>query len=216
MPDLFEIMETSRAMRRLKPDPVPDELIARILRAGACAPNGGNFQRWRFLVIKDRKIKEAVQVWYKRAFDRYDASLGEPGEFRDDAARRSWERTRDASRHLADHMGEAPALILVCAQQRRPPQGAAALTMVAPASVFPAVQNLLLAARVYGLAGVLTVNHEPKMSEIREILNMPEDIVIYAMVPLGFAAQRHGPKTRRPVEEVTFLNAWGAPLPQES
>src|ERR1700704_4970539 len=69
MPDLFEIIESCRAMRRLKPDPVPDELIARILRAGSCAPNGGNTQRWRFLVIKERKIKEAVQVLYKRAFD---------------------------------------------------------------------------------------------------------------------------------------------------
>jgi len=69
MPDLFETMQTMRAMRRLKPDPVPDELIRKILQAGVCAPNGGNTQRWRFLVIKDRKIKQAVQVWYKRAFD---------------------------------------------------------------------------------------------------------------------------------------------------
>lgn len=84
MPDLFEIMQTCRSMRRLKPDPVPDELITRILEAGTSAPNGGNFQRWRFLVIKDRKIKEAVQVWYKRAFDetvgpRYLASEPPPG-----------------------------------------------------------------------------------------------------------------------------------------
>ena len=69
MPDLFEIMESCRSMRRLKPDPVPDELIARILRAGIYAPNGGNTQKWRFLVIKDPKIKQAVQVWYKKAFD---------------------------------------------------------------------------------------------------------------------------------------------------
>src|SRR5256885_16097896 len=72
MPDtteLFEIIRTTRAMRRLKPDPVPDELIRKILQAGVCAPNGGNTQRWRFLVIKDRTIKQAVQVWDKRAFD---------------------------------------------------------------------------------------------------------------------------------------------------
>ena len=69
MPDLFEIIESTRAMRRLKPDPVPDELIAKILRAGSCAPNGGNTQKWRFLVIKDPKIKKAVQAWYKKAFD---------------------------------------------------------------------------------------------------------------------------------------------------
>ena len=67
MPDLFETMQNMRAMRRLKPDPVPDELIRKILESGVCAPNGGNTQRWRFRVIKDRKIKQAVQVWYKRA-----------------------------------------------------------------------------------------------------------------------------------------------------
>ena len=84
MPDLFEIIHSTRAMRRLKPDPVPDELIAKILQAGACAPNGGNTQRWRFLVIKDAKIKQAVQVHYSRAFDeiigpRYLKSQPPPG-----------------------------------------------------------------------------------------------------------------------------------------
>ena len=67
--DVFEIIHSTRAMRRLKPDPVPDELIAKILRAGICAPNGGNSQKWRFLVIKDPKIKQAVHGWYKKAFD---------------------------------------------------------------------------------------------------------------------------------------------------
>ena len=67
--DVFEIMQSTRAMRRLRPDPVPDALIRKILEAGACAANGGNFQRWRFLVIKDPAIKQAVQTWYKRAFD---------------------------------------------------------------------------------------------------------------------------------------------------
>ena len=67
--ELFEIIHTTRAMRRLRPDPVPDALINRILEAGQCAPNGANAQQWRFLVVKDRAIKQAVQVWYRRAFD---------------------------------------------------------------------------------------------------------------------------------------------------
>ena len=78
--DLFEIMQTMRAMRRLKPDPVPDELIGKILQAGTCAPNGGNTQRWRFLVIKDRKIKQGVQVWYKKAFDEVVGGLDGLGD----------------------------------------------------------------------------------------------------------------------------------------
>ena len=82
--DVFEIMHTTRAMRRLKPDPVPDALIRQILEAGMCAANGGNTQKWRFLVVKDPAIKRAVQVLYKRAFDkvvgpRYATSAPPPG-----------------------------------------------------------------------------------------------------------------------------------------
>ncbi len=97
MNDVFEIMRTTRAMRRLKPDPVPDELIRRILEAGVSAANGGNTQRWRFLVIKDPAMKKAVQVWYKKAFDevvgpRYAASAPPPGSRRSDmsASTRRW------------------------------------------------------------------------------------------------------------------------------
>ncbi len=108
MPDLFEIIETTRAMRRLKPDPVPDELIAKILRAGACAPNGGNTQKWRFLVIKDRKIKDAVAVWYKKAFDewigpRYRSSEPPPG-----VTKERYLRQVAAVEYLTDHYAEAP------------------------------------------------------------------------------------------------------------
>ena len=84
MLDVFETMENCRAMRRLKPDPVPDDLIAKILHAGTCAPSGGNAQKWRFLVLKDRKIKEAVTAWYKKAYDeiigpRYSSVAPPPG-----------------------------------------------------------------------------------------------------------------------------------------
>ena len=84
MPELFEVLHGTRAMRRLKPDPVPDELIRKILEAGISAANGGNFQRWRFMVIKDRAIKQAVKVHYQRAFDeiigpRYRESAPPPG-----------------------------------------------------------------------------------------------------------------------------------------
>ena len=82
--DVFEIMHTARSMRRLRPDPVPDELIRKILQAGACAANGGNTQRWRFLVVKDPAIKKAVAAYYKRAFEevvgpRYRSSPPPPG-----------------------------------------------------------------------------------------------------------------------------------------
>src|SRR5712692_2332725 len=112
--DLFDIIHTTRAMRRLKPDPVPDELIHKILEAGICAANGGNRQTWRFMVIKDRTIKERVQHFYKRAFDevvgpRYRSSAPPPGS---DAAR--YKRQHAAVEYLTDHYHEAPVWIVAC------------------------------------------------------------------------------------------------------
>ena len=107
MDDLFEIMQTTRSMRRLKPDPVPDELIRKILEAGASAANGGNTQRWRFLVVKDPKIKQAVQSWYKRAFDevvgpRYAKSAPPPG-----VTAERYTRQHSAVEYLTEHFHEA-------------------------------------------------------------------------------------------------------------
>ena len=141
MPDLFETMESCRAMRRLKPDPVPDELIAKILRAGSCAPNGGNTQKWRFLVVKDRKIKEAVAVWYKKAFDevigpRYLTSEPPPG-----VTKERYLRQHAAVEYLTDHFAEAPVWIVACLEDGPTPN------RMAGSSIYPAVQNMVLATR---------------------------------------------------------------------
>ena len=112
--DVFETIQSTRAMRRLKPDPVPDELIRKILQAGVCAANGGNTQRWRFLVIKDPTIKKRVQVFYKRAFDevvgpRYLSSAPPPG-----VTRERYTRQHAAVEYLTDHFHEAPVWIVAC------------------------------------------------------------------------------------------------------
>src|SRR5579872_4264060 len=112
--DLFEIIATTRAMRRLRQDPVPDALIRKILEAGVCAPNGSNAQRWRFLVVKDRTIMAAVQVYYKRAFDEivgphYLNSEPPPGMDRE-----RYLRQRAAAQHLTEHFHEVPVWIVPC------------------------------------------------------------------------------------------------------
>src|SRR5438876_1154799 len=134
--ELFEIMHTMRAMRRLKPDPVPDELIRKILQAGACAPNGGNTQRWRFLVIKDAKIKQGVQVYYKRAFDevvgpRYLNSAPPPG-----VTRERYNRQHAAVEYLTNHFHEAPVWLVACLEE-----ATAVPTRGSGASLYPAVQS---------------------------------------------------------------------------
>lgn len=139
--DLFEIIRTTRSMRRLKQDPVPDALIRKVLEAGVCAPSGGNMQRWRFLVIRDATIKQTVGAYYKRAWDEvvgphYRTSEPAPGMDRD-----RFQRLVAAADHLAAHFHEAPVWIVPCLQGD-------ALTRTTGSSIYPAVQNMLLAARV--------------------------------------------------------------------
>jgi nitroreductase len=134
-------MSTMRAMRRLKPDPVPDELINKILQAAQWAPSGGNTQRWRFLVVKDPEIKKKVLVYYNRLYDetvgpRYASSAPPPGS---DPAR--YQRQHAAVKYLTDHYHEAPVWIVACLEDGEKPD------RTAGSSIYPAVQNMLLATR---------------------------------------------------------------------
>ena len=203
--DLFEIMQTMRAMRRLKPDPVPDELIKKILQAGTCAPNGGNTQRWRFLVIKDRKIKQGVQVWYKKAFDevvgpRYLKSAPPPG-----VTREQYDRQHAAVEYLTDHFHEAPVWIVACLEE------AAAPTRGSGASIYPAVQNMLLAARALGLGATLTTRHLLYEKEAEAALGLPPGVHSYAIIPIGYPMGNFGPVGRGPLKEIVYQDRWGTP-----
>ncbi len=205
MPDLFEIIETTRAMRRLKPDPVPDELIARILRAGACAPNGGNTQKWRFLVIKDRKIKEAVAVWYKKAFDeaigpRYRSSDPPPG-----VTKERYLRQVAAVEYLTDHYAEAPVWIVACLEDGPTP------SRMAGSSIYPAVQNMVLATRALGLGTTLTTRHMFFEKEADAALGLPEGVHSYAILPIGWPMGKFGPVGRGPLKEIVYQDRWGEP-----
>ena len=118
--DLFEIIRTTRSMRRLKPDPVPNDLIRKILEAGVCAPSGGNMQRWRFLVIRDPKIKETVGALYKRAWDEQVAPRYRSGEPAPGMSRERFLRLLDAAEYLAAHIHEAPVWIVPLPRRRHP------------------------------------------------------------------------------------------------
>ena len=106
--DLFEIMATTRSMRRLRPDPVPAALIRKILEAGVSAPSGGNMQRWRFLVVRDPKIKQAIGAYYKRAWDEVVSPRYRVGEPAPGTSRERFARMLNAAQYLADHIHEAP------------------------------------------------------------------------------------------------------------
>ena len=205
--DLFEIMGTMRAMRRLKPDPVPDALIAKILQAGVCAPNGANTQRWRFLVVKDQEIKRRVQVWYKRAFDetvgpRYLKSAPPPG-----VTRERYDRQHSAVEYLTEHFHEAPVWIVACLDE-----GTAAPTRWSGASIYPAVQNMLLAARALGLGATLTTRHLLYEKEAEAALGLPPGVHSYAILPIGYPMGKFGPVGRGPLKEVVYEDQWGRPF----
>ena len=204
--DLFEIMQTMRAMRRLKPDPVPDALIRKILEAGVCAPNGGNTQRWRFLVIKDTKIKQQVQVFYKRAFDevigpRYLTSSPPPG-----VTKERYLRQHAAVQYLTDHFHEAPVWIVACLDE-----GQVSPTRWSGASIYPAVQNMLLAARALGLGATLTTRHLLYEKETEAALGLPPGVHSYAILPIGYPMGTFGRVGRGALADVVYAERWGQP-----
>jgi len=204
--DVFDIMHTTRAMRRLRPDPVPDELIRKILQVGACAANGGNTQRWRFLVIKEPKVKQAVQVFYKRAFDevigpRYLAGPPPPG-----VTRERYMKQHAAVKYLTDHFHEAPVWIVACLDE-----GMAAPTRWSGASIYPAVQNMLLAARALGLGATLTTRHLLYEKESEAALGLPPGVHSYAILPIGYPMGRFGPVGRGPLADIVYAERWGQP-----
>jgi nitroreductase len=204
--DLFEVIRTTRAMRRLKPDPVPDALIRKIIQAGVCAPNGGNTQRWRFLVIKDQTIKRKVQVWYKKAFDevvgpRYLKSTPPPG-----VTREAYNRQHAAVEYLTDHFHEAPVWIVACIEETAPP------TRWSGASIYPAVQNMLLAARALGLGATLTTRHLLFEKETEAALGLPPGVHSYAILPIGWPMGTFGPVGRGPLKEIVYEDQWGQPF----
>ena len=205
MLDLFETMENCRAMRRLKPDPVPDNLIAKILHAGTCAPSGGNAQKWRFLVLKDRKTKEAVAAWYKKAYDevigpRYSSVAPPPG-----VSPEKFKRQHSAVEYLTEHFAEAPVWIVACLEDGANPGPGAG------ASIYPAVQNMVLACRAVGLGTTLTNRHMIHQKEVDKALGLPAGVHSYAILPIGYPMGKFGPVKRAALKDVVYQDKWGQP-----
>jgi nitroreductase len=211
--DAIEAIMTTRAIRHFTDEAVSDDDLRACLAAAQQAPSGGNVQPQQYVVVTDPDVRADVARWYRAAFDRYERSLPEPSEFRDEAQAASWRRTRDASRHLAEHLAEAPALVLflqpVIPWTPSDEDGEMDIGRL-DASVYPAVQNFCVAARALGLGTALTTVIRIHTADVLAALGVPEGrFEIAALVPVGRPSGRFGVAQRKPATAVTHWNRWG-------
>jgi nitroreductase len=194
---LGEAIFTQRSIRRFRPDAIPLEDIHLILDAAVKAPNGGNQQVARFLVVNDRVAIGEFATLYREAW----------WAKRRDEGFREWEdlprRFHPAAR-LADTMGGVPCIVFALALHNGPAD-----------SVIPTVQNLMLAARAIGIGSVPTTLHASVMGRFRQMFHVPEDVGFHFCVPLGYPEGHFGPNVRKSTAETAFLNLWGGPVPWE-
>jgi nitroreductase len=206
--DVYEALYTTRAMRRVRPDPIPEGVQARILDAAIRAPSGGNSQNWRFLLVDDADQKAALgpvyrdclaRLWATVYKEQLDAATAEPGRPEHDQLL----RVQRSAQHLADHFEEYP-LLLFSFVQHDPTGG----------SIHPATWSAMLAARAEGVGSSLTSVFMFRLDDVLEVLGVPrgEGWLFASCVTFGYPTGRWGVAPRRPAHEVSFRNRWGAPL----
>jgi len=192
---LGEVVFSQRSIRRFKPDPIPVDDIHLMIEAAVKAPNGGNLQLARFLVVTDRTLIHQFGAlyheawWAKRRDEGFHDHTDLPARF-EPAAR------------LADEIVDAPCIVFAFALHNGPAD-----------SVVPAVQNLMLAARALGIGSVPTTLHPTVMDRFRAMFGIPDDVGFHFCVPLGYPRGKFGPTTRKPTSETTFLDHWNGPVP---
>lgn len=230
--ELRNVMASMRAMRRLKPDPVPRELIEELVRAATWAPSASNAQHYSFIAVTDRdKMAELGEAW-RSCKAAYEAVQGVIVPGADDDATR---RMMKAIDHQAEHFDETPLVIAACHERlgaekkladprkayalgkdmgwsnfrRFAGAGLASANLSEASSIYPAVQNLLLTARANGLGATLTIWHLFNEAAFRQVLGVPKTHGIYAIIPIGWPMGNFGPVRRRPVDEALHWETWG-------
>lgn len=196
---VLEAIHTTRSMRRLEQRDIPDETLKEILDAAIRAPSGSNQQAWSFIVVKDQETKNQLQKIYASVAYQYFESG--PRTISDGSGEQAMTRVRRSARYLADNLHMAPVLVIACIK------GSPSFGL--GASIFPAVQNLMVAARALGIGSTLTTFHLAREAEVKELLGLPDDVHTAALIPLGYPTGRWGEARRRPVEDVVYLDRHG-------
>jgi len=207
-PLLFEVLRTTRAIRRLKPDPVPEDLLRQLVQAAQWAPSGSNLQSSRWLIVREQAIKERLAELNRTAVLAYLEMRDEAIKTLPEVEARSQRRIHAAIRWQAEHLAEAPAMIIACIALRNQPAEKFAAGLGAGGSVWPGVQNLLLAARGLGLGATLTTLGLSDRTAFKEAVSLPPEVEPACLIPIGYPLDRFGPVSRRPVEEVLRWDRW--------
>jgi nitroreductase len=205
----LEALHTTPSRRYLAPDPIPDDVLWAILDAAIRGPSGGNRQQWGWVVVTDQEIKERVAGWYR---ENWDAAYGQHRDsiLAGDAGSDMSPRGFLGAEHLAHHLEEAPVWVFAVLR------GAADATSPrVGSSIYGAVQQLLLAARAYGIGTSLTTLYGGHEDELRELLGLPDDALTMALIPMGYPAKgRWAEPKRLPVDQVVHWNRWDAVRPR--
>ena len=204
--DVFEALYTTRAMRRVKEDPIPDEIIKSMIDSAIRAPSGSNRQDWRFVAVTDQEVRTQLADIYRETWDYYvksfynsSSDLG-ASNLKDKEQIEAVRRISNSASWLAENYDKVPLLVLTFS--RNDPTGS---------SIYPAIWSLMLAARSHGIGTCLTTVMSFKTEEVYEVLDIPADKgwALNATITAGYPLGKWGVAERKPVEEVTFLNKWG-------
>lgn len=213
---VYEAMRTLRAVRRLRPDPVPDDVLHRVLEAATWAPTGGNRQPWRIIVVKDPDRKKRLGALYREVWEAFSKQYVAALADLPDDERAKNERMVRAGDHLATNFHESPVICIFCFNPKQMAITDAKLervSVVGGGSVYPSVENFLLACRAEGLGCTLTTLLCMREPEVQALLGIPEGWGTAAAIPIGYPLLRgHGPISRRPVKELAFRDSWGEPF----
>lgn len=230
---ILEVMASMRAMRRLRPDPVPDELLERLIEAASWAPSANHLQRYAFVVVTDRdQVAQLATIWLAVVRFYRETFLS---VVRTDIDSEAFRRTLDAIDYEAEHFAETPVLIVACYDFGAYPSAVRGRMLRAPgafrrfgvrrtlamlrnmgtvtdrseaASIYPAVENLLLAARSLGLAANLTTWHLMAEGEVKRVLGIPRGVHTYGLIPVGWPMGTFGPVRRHAVSRMIHRDRW--------
>ena len=205
--DLWEAIYTQRAIRRWKDEPVPEDLIWKVIEAGTKAPSGSNLQPWRFVVIQDQGTRDAISAQLRKGLE--NPGLKQMIENAQKSGNKGERLMMTGARGLFENLAQAPVFIVPCLYQVSSPSQDPS-TLLAGSSIYQAVQNMMLAARALGLGTVMTTFHGAVDSVLRERCQIPAEATPVAIIPMGFPDANFGPTTRKPVDEVANWEQWDA------